>query len=50
MDTFYGPFSVRINEVWLYVLKIYSDYTTLPLPRIKAALFVSPLKTPYSCL
>ena len=28
MDTFYGPFSVRINEVWLYVLKIYSDYTT----------------------
>ena len=49
MDTFYGPFSVRINEVWLYVLKIYSDYTTPP-PRIKAPLFVSPLKTPFSCL
>ena len=32
MDTFYGPFSVRINEVWLYVLKIYSDYTTPPPP------------------
>ena len=49
MDTFYGPFSVRINEVWLYRLKIYSYYTTPP-PRIKAPLFVSPLKTPYSCL
>ena len=48
-DTVYGPFdSVRINEVWLYVLKIYSDYTTPP--RIKAPPFVSPLKTPYPCL
>ena len=43
-DTFYGAFSVSINEVWLYVLKIYSDYTNLP--RIKAPPFVSPLNWP----
>ena len=48
-DTVYAPFdSVRINEVWLYVLKIYSDYTNPP--RIKAPPFVSPLKTPHPCL